>query len=251
MEKENNEPFPWNFIPDGNCDPRRIMWNPFILPRVVQGEIRIRQYKDDEGSDNKEAQMKPFENLGELIKRSCALGKNFRIALDCNPESEHPTLIFTFDKACYPEAPAIMELSNLEIHPTKDSAEQASFDRIKNLGYGSSFYTQQRQLAKLVCERIKEKISQKANMGEINELIRSLSHFEKTGTLPDAEVINETANAYINYVEKYMYSPFSKLSGDATLTIAECVRCIHRLNDIMWNMRNQTTFHSETSVGAS
>lgn len=50
MEKENNEPFPWNFIPDGNCDPRRIMWNPFILPRVVQGEIKIREYKDDAGN---------------------------------------------------------------------------------------------------------------------------------------------------------------------------------------------------------
>lgn len=135
MEKENNEPFPWNFIPDGNCDPRRIMWNPFILPRVVQGEIRIRQYKDDEGSDNKEAQMldlKTWQENPDLIgqisintefitmlgfflkhfgaelmeaqKKAVDSNKKLRIIVDYDPEEKKSMISFKFYEQCnHPE----------------------------------------------------------------------------------------------------------------------------------------------------
>ena len=139
-----------------------------------------------------------------------------------------------------PDADQEICSSRLEIHPTKESAEQASRE----------FFAIQQRLAEQICAIILEKIGQKADLAEINDMIRSLSHFEATGTLPNPKLVNTVANKYADYVEG-RFMTYGKHSGDTTCIITDAIRCIHRLNDIIWNMRNQTIFRSETSDGAS
>lgn len=158
----------------------------------------------------------------------CDPKNKFRIILDYDPEDEKSLITFTFDE----------QESRFEIPPTKEAAEQASQERVKDLGYGSIFNARQKYLSKKICERIQNMITQKVKLSEINELVRTLSHFEKTGTLPDSKVLNETANRFLDYVEVYLKSNWT-LYGEPTMAIVDSVHCIHRLNDIMWKMRQE------------
>ena len=130
MEKENNGPLPWNLIPDGICEPRQI-WYPFARPRIVRSEIKIRQYKDDEGSDNKEEQMLDHKTwqedpnligqisintefitmlgfflkhfgteLMEAQKKATDSNKKLRIIVDYDPEEKKSMISFSFYEQC-------------------------------------------------------------------------------------------------------------------------------------------------------
>ena len=175
-----------------------------------------------------------LNTFGDYMLRMCngpCDPKNkFRIILDYDPENEKSLITFTFDE----------QESRFEIPPTKEAAEQASRERIKCLGTGSVFYTTQKRVSEEFCSKILEKIKKKANLQELNDMIRALSHFEATGSLTDAEMMNTIANKYLEYVEDYIITRGS-FTGDLSLIINDSIRCVHRLNDILYKMRQETS----------
>ena len=145
--------------------------------------------------------------------------------------------------------------SKLQIHPTKESAEQESRDRIVFFGHGAFITETLKNVSKEFCEEILRRIEMKAELDEINEMIRTLSHFEKTGTLPGFELMHKVALAFAKYVEEYIRSDRGKLCGDPTYILTDSIRCTHRMNVILVNMLGNhyvyPNSHSETSGGAS
>ena len=123
------------------------------------------------------------------------------------------------------------------VYQTKEAAEQASKERIKAFPYGTPINKIFRSTSEAFCDSLLAKIESHCDLAEINEMVRTLSYFEKTDTLPKAEKLNKIAIAFGRYVEEEVKKR-SNLSGEPTFELTDSIRCLHRLSVILWDMLN-------------
>lgn len=123
------------------------------------------------------------------------------------------------------------------VYQTKEAAEQASKERIKAFPYGTPINKIFRSTSEAFCDSLLAKIESHCDLAEINEMVRTLSYFEKTDTLPKAEKLNQIAVAFGRYVEEEVKKR-SNLSGEPTFELTDSIRCLHRLSVILWDMLN-------------
>ena len=131
----------------------------------------------------------------------------------------------------------------MTVYQTKEAAEQASKERIKAFPYGTFINKIFRSTSEAFCDSLLAKIESHCDLAEINEMVRTLSYFEKTDTLPKAEKLNQIAIAFGKYVEEEVKKR-SNLSGEPTFELTDSIRCLHRLCVILWDMVYRNTSHS-------
>lgn len=170
-----------------------------------------------------------LQQIGEEIKtaykRSNEEDKKVQIIVDYDPDKTRASVSFKF------------------YHPTKKDEEQASAAIIKAFPPGAPINKILCSLSEELCDSLLAKIESHCNLIEINEMVRTLSRFEKTNTLPNAEKLNQIAIAFGSYAEEELKRRRS-LSGNPTFEMMDSVRCLHRLSEILWNMIYRKTSHS-------